>query len=64
RIAYINTIVYPLTSIPLLAYCVLPAVCLLTNKFIIPEISNFASMWFILLFISIFATGILELRWS
>ncbi|KAF8389093.1 hypothetical protein HHK36_025778 [Tetracentron sinense] len=64
RLAYINTIVYPLTSIPLLAYCILPAVCLLTGKFIIPEISNFASMWFILLFLSIFATGILELRWS
>ncbi|KAJ0816017.1 putative cellulose synthase (UDP-forming) chromatin regulator PHD family [Helianthus annuus] len=64
RLAYINTIVYPLTSLPLLAYCILPAVCLLTGKFIIPEISNYASMWFILLFISIFATGILELRWS
>ncbi|MED6203822.1 Cellulose synthase A catalytic subunit 1 [UDP-forming] [Stylosanthes scabra] len=64
RFAYINTIVYPLTSIPLLAYCTLPAFCLLTNKFIIPEISNFASMWFILLFVSIFATSILELRWS
>ncbi|XP_010914890.1 probable cellulose synthase A catalytic subunit 1 [UDP-forming] [Elaeis guineensis] len=64
RIAYINTIVYPITSIPLIAYCVLPAICLLTGKFIIPEISNYAGMWFILLFISIFATGILELRWS
>lgn len=38
RLAYINTIVYPLTSLPLLAYCVLPAVCLLTGKFIIPEV--------------------------
>jgi cellulose synthase A len=28
------------------------------------QISNFASIWFILLFISIFATGILEMRWS
>ncbi|KAM7493032.1 hypothetical protein LguiB_027641 [Lonicera macranthoides] len=64
RVAYINTIVYPLTSIPLIAYCILPAVCLLTGKFIIPEISNLASMWFILLFASIIATGILELRWS
>ncbi|CAL9081560.1 unnamed protein product [Musa textilis] len=64
RVAYINTIVYPITSIPLIAYCVLPAICLLTGKFIIPEISNYAGMWFILLFISIFATGILELRWS
>lgn len=64
RLAYINTIVYPITSIPLIAYCVLPAICLLTGKFIIPEISNYAGIWFILLFISIFATGILELRWS
>ncbi|CAN4076742.1 unnamed protein product [Withania somnifera] len=64
RLAYINTIVYPITSIPLLAYCMLPAICLLTGKFIIPEISNYAGMWFILLFLSIFATGILELRWS
>uniref|UniRef100_A0A803P028 Cellulose synthase n=1 Tax=Cannabis sativa TaxID=3483 RepID=A0A803P028_CANSA len=64
RLAYINTIVYPLTSIPLLFYCCLPALCLLTGKFIIPELSNLASMWFILLFVSIFTTGILELRWS
>ncbi|RLN23713.1 cellulose synthase, partial [Panicum miliaceum] len=64
RLAYMNTIVYPITSIPLIAYCVLPAICLPTNKFIIPEISNYAGMFFILLFASIFATGILELRWS
>uniref|UniRef100_I1PGJ6 Cellulose synthase n=2 Tax=Oryza TaxID=4527 RepID=I1PGJ6_ORYGL len=64
RFAYINTTIYPLTSIPLLLYCILPAICLLTGKFIIPEISNFASIWFISLFLSIFATGILEMRWS
>lgn len=28
------------------------------------QISNFASIWFISLFLSIFATGILEMRWS
>jgi cellulose synthase/poly-beta-1,6-N-acetylglucosamine synthase-like glycosyltransferase len=39
RFAYINTTIYPLTSIPLLVYCVLPAICLLTGKFIIPEVS-------------------------
>ncbi|KAF5946916.1 hypothetical protein HYC85_017144 [Camellia sinensis] len=64
RFAYINTTVYPFTSIPLLAYCTLPAICLLTDKFIMPEISTFASLFFIALFISIFTTGILELRWS
>ncbi|KAF1885283.1 hypothetical protein Lal_00029172 [Lupinus albus] len=64
RFAYVNTTVYPVTSIPLLMYCTLPSVCLLTNKFIIPQISYLASLWFISLFISIFATGILEMRWS
>ncbi|KAF5956744.1 hypothetical protein HYC85_003969 [Camellia sinensis] len=64
RFAYINTTIYPFTSIPLLAYCTLPAICLLTDKFIMPEISTFASLFFIALFISIFTTGILELRWS
>ncbi|WOH14665.1 hypothetical protein DCAR_0934185 [Daucus carota subsp. sativus] len=64
RFAYINTTIYPITSIPLLIYCTLPAVCLITGKFIIPQISNLASIWFISLFLSIFATGILEMRWS
>ena len=38
RMSYINATVYPWTSIPLLAYCTLPAVCLLTGKFITPEV--------------------------
>ena len=42
RLAYINTIVYPWTSLPLLAYCTLPAVCLLTGKFIIPTVSIYS----------------------
>lgn len=38
RLSYINTIVYPFTSLPLIAYCCLPAICLLTGKFIIPTV--------------------------
>ncbi|XP_054813512.1 cellulose synthase A catalytic subunit 2 [UDP-forming]-like [Prosopis cineraria] len=64
RFSYINSVVYPLTSIPLLAYCTLPAVCLLTGKFIVPEISNYASLVFMGLFISIAATSILEMQWG
>ncbi|WJX36452.1 putative cellulose synthase A catalytic subunit 3 [UDP-forming], variant 3 [Trifolium repens] len=64
RISYINAIVYPWTSIPLVAYCTLPAVCLLTGKFIIPELGNTAGMWFISLFTCIFTTSVLEMRWS
>ncbi|PKA51109.1 putative cellulose synthase A catalytic subunit 3 [UDP-forming] [Apostasia shenzhenica] len=64
RFSYINATVYPFTSIPLLAYCSLPAVCLLSGKFITPELNNVASLVFISLFICIFATSILEMRWS
>ncbi|XP_074280841.1 cellulose synthase A catalytic subunit 7 [UDP-forming] [Silene latifolia] len=64
RFAYINTTIYPFTSLPLLAYCVLPAICLLTGKFIMPTISTFASLFYLALFLSIFITGILELKWS
>jgi cellulose synthase A len=32
RLAYINTIVYPFTSLPLIAYCCLPAICLLESS--------------------------------
>ncbi|KAF5480690.1 hypothetical protein F2P56_001421 [Juglans regia] len=64
RFSYINSVVYPWTSIPLVVYCTLPAICLLTGKFIVPEISNYASLVFIALFISIAATGILEMQWG
>jgi len=64
RLSYINTIVYPFTSLPLVAYCCLPAICLLTGKFIIPTLSNAATIWFLGLFMSIIVTSALELRWS
>ncbi|KAL1560345.1 Cellulose synthase A catalytic subunit 8 [UDP-forming] [Salvia divinorum] len=64
RLAYINTIVYPFTSLPLVAYCTLPAICLVTGKFIIPTLSNLASVLFLGLFISIILTSVIELRWS
>lgn len=64
RFSYVNSVVYPFTSLPLIAYCTLPAICLLTGKFIVPEISNYASILFLGLFISIAATGILEIQWG
>ncbi|KAL8110427.1 hypothetical protein AgCh_026226 [Apium graveolens] len=64
RFSYINSVVYPLTSVPLLAYCTLPAVCLLTGKFIVPEISNYASLVFMAMFLSIAVTSILEMQWG
>ncbi|XP_031479307.1 cellulose synthase A catalytic subunit 5 [UDP-forming]-like [Nymphaea colorata] len=64
RFSYINSVVYPLTAVPLVAYCTLPAICLLSGKFIVPEISNYASIIFIALFVCIIATGVLEMQWG
>nr|ABI34115.1 cellulose synthase catalytic subunit [Brassica napus] len=64
RLSYINSVVYPWTSLPLIVYCSLPAICLLTGKFIVPEISNYASILFMALFSSIAVTGILEMQWG
>lgn len=47
RLSYINATVYPWTSIPLIAYCTLPAVCLLTGKFITPEVYKRLALLFI-----------------
>lgn len=40
RFAYINTTIYPFTSVFLLVYCLLPAICLLTDKFIMSEVNT------------------------
>ncbi|KAG2242793.1 hypothetical protein Bca52824_095366 [Brassica carinata] len=52
RFAYVNTTIYPLTSV--LFSCIVHCP---------PFISNIASIWFLSLFLSIFH-GILEMRWS
>ncbi|CAN4116445.1 unnamed protein product [Withania somnifera] len=64
RFSYINSVVYPWTSIPLVIYCALPAVCLLTGKFIVPEISNYASILFMALFVMIAVTSVIEMQWG
>ncbi|GAQ88788.1 Cellulose synthase family protein [Klebsormidium nitens] len=64
RLSYVNTTVYPFTSIPLLTYCLLPAIGLFTNTFIVANLSDSAIVYFLLLFLSVFATAILEIRWA
>ncbi|KAH1066164.1 hypothetical protein J1N35_031151 [Gossypium stocksii] len=48
RMAYINTIVYPFTSLPLIAYCTSPAICLLTGKFIIPTVTIYSIVFYLM----------------
>jgi cellulose synthase A len=46
-----------LTSLPLVAYCTLPAVCLLTGKFIIPTVSDSSLSYCRTAFLLQFALG-------
>eukprot|EP00850_Spirogloea_muscicola_P020379 SM000214S06773 [mRNA] locus=s214:32662:42297:- [translate_table: standard] len=64
RIAYLNTSVYPFTSLALVVYCFLPAIGLFANQFIVKSIDNWTVLYFLALFLAIFATAILEIRWS
>ncbi|GJP32692.1 hypothetical protein CLOM_g17293 [Closterium sp. NIES-68] len=64
RIAYMNTALYPFTSLALTVYCFLPAISLFSGQFIVPNIDNWAVLYFLALFLSIFATALLEIRWS
>lgn len=47
RIPSINAIIYPLTSIPLVIYSTIPAICLITGNSIILTCSQFMSLLFV-----------------
>ncbi|GLJ38335.1 hypothetical protein SUGI_0780730 [Cryptomeria japonica] len=64
RIAYINIVVYPLNSIPLIIYSFLPAICLLTGKIIIPPLDNIGIMWVTAVLVSTVSSLLLELEWG
>ncbi|XP_073134597.1 cellulose synthase A catalytic subunit 6 [UDP-forming]-like [Henckelia pumila] len=64
RISYINSVIYPLSSLFLISYCTLPAICLLTGKFIVSEVSTYGSIIFTSLFILMAATSVFEIQWG
>jgi cellulose synthase A len=65
RLGYATCVATPLASLPLTAYCALPAACLLTGRSIFPDdVSYYDAVLLILLLSSVAATAALELRWS
>eukprot|EP00898_Chlorokybus_atmophyticus_P000835 jgi/Chlat1/1752/Chrsp134S08684 len=64
RIAYMATMFYPFTSLALVMYCVLPAVSLFINQFIVPDIGIEAVVYYACLFLSIIGTSLMEIKWS
>ncbi|WVZ79514.1 hypothetical protein U9M48_027085 [Paspalum notatum var. saurae] len=65
RLGYVSCVAYPLASIPLTAYCAIPAACLLSGKSVFPDdLGYYDAVLLILLLASVVATVALELRWS
>jgi cellulose synthase A len=61
----VTRVAYPLASLLLTVYCVLPAVCLLTGKSTFPgDVNYYDGVLLILLLFSVATSVVLELRWS
>ncbi|KAL7595312.1 hypothetical protein Lser_V15G29597 [Lactuca serriola] len=64
RIAYINVGMYPFTSIFLVAYLFLPALCMLTGQFIVPNIDATFLTYLLIMTITLALISLLEVKWS
>ncbi|KAG9148795.1 hypothetical protein Leryth_018111 [Lithospermum erythrorhizon] len=64
RIAYLNVGIYPFTSIFLVVYLFLPALCLFTGQFIVQSINIWFLSYLLMMTISLMLISLLEVRWS
>lgn len=64
RVAYLNVGIYPFTSIFLVVYCFLPALCLLSNNFIVPGLNIAFLTYLLLISVCLILISLLEVKWS
>lgn len=64
RIAYFNVGVYPFTSIFLVVYCFIPALCLFSGQFIVSNLSIPFLSYLLLITITLVLISLLEVKWS
>ncbi|KAF5820170.1 putative 1,4-beta-D-xylan synthase [Helianthus annuus] len=64
RIAYLNVGIYPFTSIFLVAYLFLPALCMFTGQFIVPNIDATFLTYLLVMTITLCLISLLEVKWS
>ncbi|TXG58562.1 hypothetical protein EZV62_016391 [Acer yangbiense] len=64
RIAYLNIEIYPFTSIFLIVYCLLPALCLLSDKFVVQSFSITSLIYLLVITLTTYLLTILEIKWS
>ncbi|KAL8239462.1 hypothetical protein R6Q59_016029 [Mikania micrantha] len=64
RIAYLNVGIYPFTSIFLVAYLFLPALCMFTGQFIVPNIDATFLTYLLVMTVTLCLISLLEVKWS
>lgn len=64
RVAYLNVGIYPFTSIFLVAYCFLPALCHFTGEFIIKQLDTMYLLYLLTITVTLALISTLEVKWS
>ncbi|KAJ8754394.1 hypothetical protein K2173_002845 [Erythroxylum novogranatense] len=64
RVAYLNIGIYPFTSIFLIVYCFLPAICLFTDQFIVEYLNVTFLVYLLGITITLCLLAVLEIKWS
>ncbi|WZZ55087.1 hypothetical protein YC2023_055194 [Brassica napus] len=64
RVAYLNVGIYPFTSIFLVVYCFLPALCLFSGKFIVQSLDIHFLSYLLCITITLTLISLLEVKWS
>lgn len=64
RLAYVNVGIYPFTSLFLIMYCFLPALCLFSGQFIVQTLSITFLVYLLIMTLCLVFIAILEVKWS
>ncbi|KAK3019193.1 hypothetical protein RJ639_002965 [Escallonia herrerae] len=64
RVAYLNVGIYPFTSIFLVVYCFLPALCLFTGQFIVKTLDVQFLSYLLTITVTLTLLSLLEVKWS
>ncbi|XP_010522414.1 PREDICTED: cellulose synthase-like protein D1 [Tarenaya hassleriana] len=64
RVAYLNVGIYPFTSIFLVVYCFLPALCLFTGQFIVQSLDIHFLIYLLCITLTLTLISLLEVKWS
>ncbi|KAJ8774068.1 hypothetical protein K2173_009499 [Erythroxylum novogranatense] len=64
RVAYLNVGIYPFTSIFLIVYCFIPAICLYANQFIVQTLDVTFLTYLLAITVTLCLLAVFEIKWS